>query len=170
MTTRPDERLPFLNLARRDARVVRSLPAGELERLAAIAPPVGALQVDLTFHLDQQGRARVTGTAESVARVTCQRCLEAFEQPLRVEVDVRVIRDPALASSLAEKADVLVVETESVTIADVVEDELILGLPERLCREEPCPHAPEMNFPASEAEPERRDNPFSVLSELKRSN
>lgn len=169
MNTRPDERLPYRELARQGARVVRSVPADCLGRLSAIAPGRSELRVDMTFSLDQDNRPWVTGSAEVVAYATCQRCLEQFDSALRAGFELCIVKDPQLASALAGEADVLVADTDSVTIADVVEDELILALPDRLCVEDPCPHAPELSYPAPDApEPEPEDNPFSVLSELKR--
>jgi uncharacterized metal-binding protein YceD (DUF177 family) len=72
--------------------------------------------------------------------------------------------------------DILVADGLEVSLADLVEDEILLGLPERLCPTEPCENAPEMHYPAAGqagVDPERgvddpapRDNPFSVLAGL----
>ncbi len=169
MNTRPDERLPYLDLARQGARVVRSVQADDLERLAAVAPGQGTLHVEMTFSLDQHGRPWVKGWAQTRVDATCQGCLEHFERAIRAEFELCIVRNAVLASELANEADVLVADTDAVTIADVVEDELILGVPERLCSELPCPHAPALSYPAPDApEPEAEENPFHVLSVLKR--
>jgi len=73
---------------------------------------------------------------------------------------------------------VLTVEGDSVAIGDIVEDELLLVLPERLCEALPCPHAPAVSFPAEgadagaehnvETSPNAGQNPFGVLAALKR--
>jgi uncharacterized protein len=169
MDTRPDERLPYLELARQGARVVRSAQAAGFARLAEIAPACTAVDVELTFSLDDDGRPWVAGVAEGSFAPTCQRCLEQRERPLRVTFELCIVRDSALASELASDVDVLEAETDSVTLADVVEDELILGVPERLCVEQPCPDAPALSYPADAVEdPEPDDHPFAVLSRLKR--
>lgn len=169
MDTHPDERLPYLELARQEARVVREMPASEFGRLSAVAPGIGPLTVDMTFSKDDAGRPWVQGTLSAVLRPTCQRCLGAYDWPVRLDFRLCIVRNGSLASELAEEVDVLVAEAEAVSIADVVEDELLLALPERLCTEEPCPHAPALSYPADEApEPEAGDNPFHVLSRLKR--
>lgn len=168
MNTRPEERLPYLELARQGARMSRSLPAEALSRLADIAPGHGALQIDLAFTLDAEGRAWVNGSAALTVHATCQRCLEGFQHGMQVTLTLCIVTDPSLASELAGEADVLVADGDSVSIADVVEDEVILSLPERLCREDPCEYAPKLWFPAPDApEPEREENPFDVLSVLK---
>ncbi|MFU8814089.1 MAG: YceD family protein [Pseudomonadales bacterium] len=169
MNTRPEERLPYLELARQGARVVRSVQADAFARLADIAPAKGVMQVEMNFSLDENGRARAVGSAEVVVNATCQRCLEQLERPMRVTFDLCIVEDAELASELARSEDVLAADSESVTVAQVVEDELILALPERLCVEEPCPLAPALSYPAAEAdEAEPDENPFSVLSLLKR--
>jgi uncharacterized protein len=169
MNTGPDERLPFLELARQGARVERSLPAAQLPRLAQIAPGVGELQLELAFSLDGDGRPWVSGSAVLSVEATCQRCLEDFEHDMRVPVKLCIVVEQTLASELADSVDVLVAQGETVSLADVVEDEIILRLPERLCTEEPCWHAPPMWYPAPDAaEPQRDENPFAVLSELKK--
>jgi uncharacterized protein len=167
MNTRPDERLPYLELARQGARVVRSVQADELTRLAEIAPGRGALNVEMSFDLDAQGRPWVAGSARVVLEATCQRCLEQFDHAMQADFALCIVQDPDVASALAEDVDVLVADLETVTIAAVVEDELILGLPERLCRETPCPYAPVLEYPAGEVTEPSHDNPFQVLSVLK---
>jgi uncharacterized protein len=167
MSTRPDERLPYLELARQGARVERSVQAGTLRRLADIAPGHDELRVEMTFDLDEHGRPRVSGTASVVLEATCQRCLEQFDHDLHVDFELCIVRDPELASTLTSECDVLMAEADAVSVADVVEDELILGLPERLCTEAPCPYAPAMAYPADDAGEPPGDHPFRVLSVLK---
>jgi uncharacterized protein len=169
MKTRADERLPYLELAKQGARVVRSVQPDGLTRLAEVAPGREVIETEMTFSIGDDGRVWVAGVVAGVLNATCQRCLEKLDRPLRATFDLCIVSDPALASRIASEADVLVAEGDAVTIAQIVEDELILGLPERLCVEDPCPVAPAFEYPAAEAEDtEPRDNPFSVLSQLKR--
>lgn len=172
MTTPSDERLAFANLARQGARVERRLPAASLQRLAELAPGIDDVQVELEFRLDGSERPWVRGRAAQVVDATCQRCLERFEFPLSVAFDLCMVAEGGDVREIADQADVLVVDGETVAIADIVEDELLLGLPDRLCREDPCPYAPALSYPAEVAEvadtAERTVNPFSVLSKLKR--
>ena len=168
MKTRPDERLPYLELARQGARVERRVPAEAFARLDAVAPGSGELRAELVFSLDDERQPWVTGAAAVLVNATCQRCLERFDRALEVEFALCIVRDGELASELAERADVLVADGDAVTVADVVEDELILRVPERLCRGEPCPQAPPLESPAEGAPAPARENPFSVLSDLKR--
>lgn len=169
MSSRTDERLPYRDLAGQGARVTRSLPVEALPRLAAIAPGRSEVSVELAFALDDERRPWVSGCAEVTVAATCQRCLGEFEHGMRIDFALCIVSDAALASELAGGADVLVAEADAVTVAEVVEDELLLALPDRMCREEPCPHLPALSYPAPDAsQPEPEDNPFHVLSVLKR--
>jgi len=169
MTTRSDERLPYLDLARQGARVERLVQADGFSRLAEVAPVRDAVQVEIAFAIRGDGRIWVSGAAEATLNAECQRCLERLDRPLRVTFDLCIVRDPDVASELASGADVLTVDGDSVTVAQIVEDELILGLPERLCIEEPCPLTPALSYPAEDSEKTASDdNPFRVLSVLKR--
>jgi uncharacterized protein len=167
MESRPDERLPYLELARQGARLERVVQARGLERLAAIAPGQGDLRVELDFHLDAHGRPWVSGSADVTVTVTCQRCLERFDTAMRGDFSLCIVRDPDLASVLGGEMDVLVAKDDVVSVADVVEDELILSLPERLCTETPCPYAPALEYPADGEVEATDENPFHVLSVLK---
>jgi uncharacterized protein len=167
MKTSPDERLPYRELARQGARLVRSVPAGELARLAAVAPGVGMLDVDLAFRSDDEARVWVSGMVQTRVLATCQRCLGEFEHPLRATFELCLAADEDEASALAEQADVVVAVQDVVTVAELVEDELILGVPERLCSVDPCEHAPPLLGSESGDEQVARRNPFEILSVLK---
>jgi uncharacterized protein len=171
MSTRADERLRYRELAKQGARVVRSVQPEGFTRLAELAPARDAMTVEMAFSL-RDGRAWAAGSVDGVLGIECQRCLERFDRPLRATFELCIVADPDLASELARElpqGDVLMAESDSVTIAQVVEDELILCLPERACVEEPCPAAPPLCYPAEGTEAtDADDNPFRVLSELKR--
>lgn len=170
MNTRPDERLPFRELARQGARLARTLTADAMPRVARLAPGRGELQAQLAFSLDSAGRPWVQGEVSGVVRATCQRCLEQFDHALQTGFELCIVSDAALASELAERVDVLAAaDADSVSIAEVVEDELILALPEQLCTREPCPYAPALSYPAAQAAGEEADDkPFQVLEVLKK--
>jgi len=151
MTTPTEERLAYANLARQGARVERHLPCAALPRLAELAPGRGEVAVELEFRLDGSGRSWVRGHAGQLVEAGCQRCLERFERPLQADFDLCIVHDDDVRE-IAEGTDVLVAEGETLSIAEIVEDELLLGLPERLCQEEPCRFAPALSYPAADPE------------------
>jgi len=172
MATPPDERFAYATLARQGGHARRSLPAAALTRLGELASGLGETEVELEFRTDDSGRPWVRGRASQRVEATCQRCVERVQYDLAVDFDLCIQREGAAARELAERVDVLVVGGDSVTLAEIVEDELLLGLPERLCREEPCPLAPPLAYPAGDAEPADatpgQGGPFDVLAALKR--
>lgn len=128
----------------------------------------GPLNVVMEFSLDGNGRPWVCGHAEVPVAVSCQRCMESGDVTMRAEFELCIVRDEAEATALAEDADVVTVAGSTLSVADVVEDELLLGLPERLCRVEPCPNLPALSYPAEPApDEEPADNPFSVLQRVR---
>lgn len=171
MATPSDERLAYATLARQGVHVRRSLPADALTRLGELACGLGEIEVEVEFRTDDSGRPWVRGRAAQRVEATCQRCVERMPYDLAVEFDLCIQRESAAARELAERMDVLMVTGDSVTLAEVVEDELLLGLPERLCAEEPCPFAPPLVYPVSEEPADTtpgQGGPFDVLATLKR--
>ncbi|MBX3707497.1 MAG: DUF177 domain-containing protein [Pseudomonadales bacterium] len=188
MATPPDERLPYAVLARQGARLERSLQPGSLARLDAIAPARGPVVVGLEFRRDGEGRCWVRGRASQRVDALCHRCLERFERELEVGFDLCIVPESADLTGTPGVADLLTVGGDTVSVADIVEDELLLGLPERLCLEDPCPHMPVLVYPAVDAAEmelgpdmdlemdvdevasgRQRNRPFDILAQLKRS-
>lgn len=165
-----EERLAFAALARQAVRVERQVAPELLPRLQALMPIDGVARVALAFRLDESGRAWVSGNAAVRGAATCQGCLSQFGHDLSVTFDLLILTEGPDVHSLAEDHDVLTVSGEGVTVPEIVEDELMLALPERLCVEEPCPHRPALAFPAATA-PVEEDadvrNPFHILAALK---
>ena len=180
MNTRPEEHLAYQDLARHGARVARRLDLNELPRLhALVAGSEGVLvegvliDVDLRFHLDDQGSSWVHGTAAVTCELECNRCAETVAFPLRADLELSIQTDPDRASALLPERDVLLVEGAQVSIAEIVEDDLLLALPERLCGGELCERLPSMDYPALVSREAadtsaQQDNPFAVLERLKR--
>lgn len=171
MTIPTDERLAYASLARQAARLERQLPAESLPRLGELAPGRSSVAVELEFRIDGSGLPWVRGHVEQRIDAACQRCLERFERNFAADFDLCIVREGDDSSEIGDGADVLVAEGETVTVAEIVEDELLLALPDCLCEEEPCRFAPALSYPATDVEaadatPEAT-SPFSVLSKLK---
>ena len=172
MNTRPDERLAYRELAIRGARVTRRLNLSELTRLAAfVAGEAAPVEVDLQFVLDAEDAVRVRGVASVVLKLRCHRCAEVTGYSLGSEFDLSIVADEAAASRVSDSRDVLVVDGPEVSVAQVIEDELLLALPEQLCSTSRCDRLPPMAYPAVEAgeDPpgEVLHGPFAVLEQLK---
>lgn len=171
MKTRQDEPLPFRELARRRAEISRQLAQSSLPRWSTVAQNDAqqdwAVQVDLRFSMGDEGLAWVHGEYSARAGLRCQRCLEVLETGFSGTVALCLVEDGPRATELAAVCDVLVVSGDEVAIADIIEDELLLGVPQQLCEQEPCDRKPGLSYPAPDAPAEEPEGPFAVLGKLK---
>lgn len=175
MNSGPAQELAFRDLAGQQARVKRRLNLEELPRLAALTRSGAGceLDVELRFRKDDQGEIWVDGLVQTLLALGCARCAEVFERSLDVEFALCIVAEETHADELSRSRDVLLARKSELSIAEIIEDELILDLPELLCRESPCPWLPRMSYPAAEvaaaelASEAEADNPFTVLEALK---
>ena len=132
---------------------VRWHAVGKLRQSAGVAPQIW-------LHL----------VAEADVPLTCQRCLEAVDEPLSVDRWFRFVADEDQAAREDEYADedVLVLDP-AFDLQALVEDELLMALP-LVPRHDICPNAVPMEvadpgFAQAEAD---KPNPFGVLADIKR--
>jgi len=120
--------------------------------------------VEFSFSQSDYDTPMMAGHMRAGVTVQCQRCLKAMEIPL--EMDFYLLIDAADDIVADSSLDSVYSENGSVDIFEVVEDELILGLPlvtmhdDTACNE---------FWQAQEDSPEQaiKENPFSVLAKLK---
>ena len=178
MNTRSDEALPVRDLARQKARISRQISLQQLPRVALLAADdSGAVfNVTLLFTYHPDGYIRISGQLEGALTLDCNGCAETADFPLGLEFScaVAMTEDQAieLGTVLDEGDDLVIAEGEEISVTEIVEDEILLNLPERLCTAEPCERAPVMHYPAEDrvatvADEVPSENPFSILQELK---
>lgn len=171
MQDRLPERVEPFRLAETGRRLSGNLSADKLERLADILFSEDTeIRVALEFDKGDRGVHFVSGTLSGDLLLTCQRCLGSLKFPLDIRFSVALARGPQEAEQLPAGLDPLVVEGETISIADLVEDEVLLRLPIV-----PMHSASDTNgacAPGSADRLEETDkpsgNPFSVLAELKK--
>ena len=140
------------------------LPVVRLHRLAGVlADQQGEVEVRLDFRREPRSRSAVHGHIRAGLRLTCQRCLQPFELMLDLPVNLVVVRSDAEAERLAEEEDPLLVGAgQALSLAELVEDELLLALPQV-----PAHPPPGCRPPAgSEAGSEPGPSPFEALGSL----
>jgi uncharacterized protein len=180
MNTRPDESLPYLDLARQKARISRQIRLEHLPRLAELsaAGSDAALNVTLTFRFDPEGQVRVFAEVTGTLVVDCTGCAESCEFALALNFECVVAESEAQAEDFSHTDDVVVADGSEIAVETIVEDEILLSLPERLCISLPCERAPSMRYPISEPasiseqateDDEAAENPFGILATLKNS-
>lgn len=174
------ERIQPLRLAERGASLSGSVTAGQMPRLSEMLAQGGArADFALRFDRDDAGASRVRGRIDAKLVVICQRCLGPMEIDIEREVHLGLVSSDAEAAALDASYDPLVIGEEPISLAGLLEDELILAMPNfsRHPRGE-CEMPPGADAVEAAAEDGSgqvtgdagepgEDNPFSVLESLK---
>ena len=169
MSQRLPEFIDPLRLAGLGRSVKGRLPLARLRRLAeSLHNTDGDVSVELEFGVDEQGRPRVLGTVSARVEVLCQRCLAAMVLPLDLEVRLYLATSEAEEADVPDGCDSLIVGDKPTLLADMVEDELILGLPlVAMHSQDEC--AATLAYAAdADDQPGKDENPFAVLAALKK--
>jgi len=108
------------------------LPLAALTRLAAdLAAADGDAAYDLEFGKDEFGVPFLHVRADAVLPLVCQRTLDTFDFPVRVDTRLGLIVHEADEAGLPSGYEPLLLTGDgTLRLADVVEDELLLAVPE----------------------------------------
>ncbi len=174
MSTRLPERIDPVRLAERRVRMEGELELMRMKRLSALlVDDAGTVAVVLGFTVGPEGRAEVTGSLVASVRLVCQRCLEPVELALHKTLHLAVVASDAEAQALPPEVDPLPYGEDPLSVADLVEDELLLLLPQEAkhtsgaCAEQRIWSGGDEALKSSAG---RDGNPFGVLEQLKRRN
>ncbi|KAA3627226.1 MAG: hypothetical protein DWQ09_12915 [Proteobacteria bacterium] len=174
MSSRLPERIDPVRLAERGVRLAGELGLERMIRLAAvIVEGAGEAEIELFFAVEALGRVRITGGVSARVFMTCQRCLEPIELALEKPVNLLTVSDDRSASALHDDAEPLIYDEGSLSLVEVVEDELLLALPQEAkhtagsCAKQ---HVWRSGEPTLQGGVEQEPNPFAVLEQLKRRN
>ena len=161
---------PF-RLAEAGAQLSGNLPLRQFSRLRELlAEDGGEIAVQLDFEVDELGVPVVLGKVSATLSLMCQRCLGAYTFPVDAKIALAWVKTAQEADKLPLRYEPYVVEQTPLLLNDVIEDELLLALPQ-------IPMHEAADCPASKLlkqhkkvteEPEQKANPFAVLSKLKR--
>ena len=131
----------------------------------SVDPAAGA-DFEIAFRRDGAGRGVVVGRVRAVLPLQCQRCLGTLEHEVDASVSLMLVSDADAVRDLPEPYDALPVMDGWVVPAEMIEDELLLSLPQI-----PMHGVGACVAGASEAPhvsvPSERRNPFEVLAGLK---
>lgn len=163
MPVRFPERIDPLFLIRTKQRFQGALPLSKMQRLTELLYDTeGEATFDLSFRLE--GRVpSVIGHVSANLALQCQSCLKLIRSVIEREVNLGVVASIDEASLLPEPYEPLLIENEKMALCDLVEDELILGLP-LIARHSVC----EMAAAPSEEESSPKEKPFAILAELRK--
>ncbi len=117
-------------MARDGASCQGEIPLSRMPRLSPLLySDRGAARFEFDFQLDSQSRPLVTGRVKASLELLCQRCLEPMMLDLDLEIRLGIVRSDEEAVALPKEHEPLTLKTDTVSLAELVEDELILGLP-----------------------------------------
>jgi uncharacterized protein len=120
--------------------------------------------VNFEFLRNETGIPVIAGSLETSLELECQRCLKPMEWPLQLEFKLMIDASDDITGSSDD--DTVFSKDGVIDIVELVEDELILAIPlvatheDRSCNKNWALTENEFEAPA-------RENPFSVLKQLK---
>ena len=150
-------------LAEEGVRLEGRVRLHDMTRLAQLLTDSrGAVELRLVFCRTENGLTRITGSYETALQLACQRCLEPVTVKLEETIDVGITFEGA-AAELPASAEPLALAQDSLSLADFIEEEILLGLPISPM------HALQECAAGERATPRESpaSNPFHVLRQLK---
>ena len=138
-----------------------------------LASDEGSIRVELSFSRDEENRYLVHVSVAADVVVICQRCLEAMPESVASDNTLAVVWTDEQAAQLPRHLEPLIVEEQSCSLWDLVEDELILAMPSFSYHDtDECKKriADFSDQEVVEAVEEKKPHPFNVLAQLKPGN
>jgi uncharacterized protein len=147
----------------------------ELPRLAdSLVDATGSARFRLEFGKDGENRSVVDVEVKVELHLRCQRCLEGYLEPVSTRARLALVNGPVEAERLPEELDPLLVEDERVSLRALIEDELILAVPNApMHATEAClvdlamVNAVSDDLEENSGADRRSDSPFAALASLK---
>lgn len=139
MLTRLPELIdPFLLVEKREG-FKGSIAIAKMKRLSSLlAATSGNAELEIQFGRDSAGQAIATGTVNAVVRLLCQRCLEPMDFQVDSTFTLGVVATLAEARQLPDSYEPLITEQGRLSLAELVEDEILLALPAIAVHPEQC--------------------------------
>jgi uncharacterized protein len=168
MQNRLPEIIEPLNLADKRGELHGQILIKQLSRLTEnLVNDEGVVAVDLYF--GREGRMpKIDGTLKTTLNLQCQNCLESVEFEINHNVKLGIATKFEHVERLPEDVEPLLLEEETMLLATLVEDELLLNLPDYPRHSHDC-MANEIVKKYTAAFDEaatKKPNPFSVLANL----
>ncbi len=174
MSTRLPESVDPWRLADAGTRFEGSIPLRRFERLGGVLADLeGEAAYELAFHRDPERRPLIDGRVRARLSLECQRCLGTMSFPVDSSFHLAVIEVASEAERVPERCDPVQVEEGRLSPLALIEDELLLSVPqvpmhERLvCNVDPAAFERRPDRPP-EGRAEASKGPFAALADLKR--
>jgi len=165
-------RAPVDSLVGTEAAIDFSIPLAELPRVShELSVADGEASGSVRFSR-QLGQAVADLDVSAQPEVVCQRCMQAMRWPIKVKSRIALVSDYDAADRVPEGLEVFLVEADSISVRDLVDEEILLALPNvaRHAEGSECAGG-KMQLPGLEAEAEEAadsqvQKPFAQLGEL----
>jgi uncharacterized protein len=159
-----------VHLADKRGELHGEIPIKGLGRLAGLlADDDGVVAVDLIFGRDRH-LPMIEGRLQTLLKLKCQNCLNAVEFAVNHAVKLGMVTSIEQANRLPEDFEPLMVGEGKAPLTDIIEDELLLILPDYPKHEYDCLSFNSENKDVLLVGADRKDlteNPFSILTKLK---
>ncbi len=170
MSDRLPDLIDPLMLAERRAVLAGAINIAALSRLSeSVAENSGVVNVDVLF--SKQGKsAVVSGNITASLNLECQNCLQPLEWPIALSFKLAVVSSLQEADKLDIDAEPLLFNGEKLSFNQIIEDEILLVLPDFPRHEHDCisrRSSQDADYDQNHTEA-KAANPFSVLAKLKK--
>jgi uncharacterized protein len=159
------ETVDFLKQVERNACFEGVWPVARFERLAeAICTTRGDVAVRLKFGI-RAGTQCLDGHVEAELVLRCERCLEPVTKTIESDFRFGLVTSEDEAELLPGEFEPLLVNSTEVSLADLVEDELLLSLPIVARHEEACSELLQKHTKDEDVQQDTY-KPFAALKDL----
>jgi uncharacterized protein len=165
-------RAPVDSLVGTEAAIDFSIPLAELPRVSHELSAVDGEASGTVRFSRQLGQSVADLDVSAQPEVVCQRCMQAMRWPIKVKSRIALVSDYAAADRVPEGLEVFLVEADSISVRDLVDEEILLALPNVARHEEGSECAggnmqlPGQEVDADEADDPQVQKPFAQLGEL----
>ncbi len=126
-----------VRLAKRKAKLAGSIDVIKFIRLTPLLANTNSnCFVDLAFALDEKNRCFIEGRVQGRLELFCQRCLGPFEWAFNLPIKLAVLKSETDEAKLPADFEAILLQEEGVNLCDVIEDELLLSVPNYPLHEE----------------------------------
>ena len=157
-------------LALKQTELSGTVSVTRLPRFAKEFNLVGqGIQVTAGFDSSLNGGLLSMGLAlNATISLRCERCLTDFNWQLNHRQRLFLVRKEEDIRGVSDSADFIVCENEEVEIAELIEDELLLALPQIPMHEsvEECDSSTKQYLLNNKVESVHSENPFSILKKI----
>lgn len=138
-----------------------------MERLCpSLSSNEGDVEVDLTFGIDDKDVPVVQGQISANLMLQCQRCMEPFNYEIINNFVLGIVHKEEEAEHLPEGYDPVIADEGMLAVQDMIEDELMVGLP-LVAMHDPKACKIGVPYKTSSGQTLESNNPFNVISILR---